>query len=107
MRKTKLYNNYSGKYFDVLELDLRSIRNSDISDLSFIEVDEDALIDGDSYILENGSTIKFNENGAYEVINRTPLGSEFDIYSLMNNYNQLRLFWTLVVNCKNGTHFGI
>ena len=99
MRDIKLKKYYQGVYYKALD------KSKDISSAKLEVVDKENLTIGESYIIENGSTVSYIGDGAYEIIDRTPLRTGFYVKDL--NEKCLNLFWTLVKNCKNGTCFGV
>lgn len=110
MREIKIYNNhYSGDYYDIINVtkdDVNKAKSSkNIENLTFEKVDNSELLVGETYFNESGSTIKLLDGHSYEVVERTPLRAGFKITEL--NALQTILFWTLVINCKNGTYSGV
>ena len=97
---------YNGKYYNLIEKSTDSWKDVDLSGFVFQEVDNDRLIEGQCYLNEYGTTIKHMGNRSYEVIERTPLYA-LDKITNLSNENQIRLFWILKTNCKNGTYHGI
>jgi len=107
MRKVKLQSrSYDGTFYDMYEGDVKDIRTARLEDLIPTLVDEKNLIQGGQYLIKDGSTVKYLGDGSYEILDLTPLYANDNILNL-NGDLQHRLFWKLVKNCKNGTHFGI
>lgn len=96
---------YDGKFYDTIEYSNIDLKDVDISILKPIEVKNDELIEGEVYLNDNGSTVRYMGDCSYEVLERTPLYINDKIVELTDK--QLRMFWTLVKNCKNGTYNGI
>ena len=93
---------YNGNFYDIYDGDVSVLRKCPIEDLFPIMVPNNDLIEGDLYLTDNGSTVKYMGGTSYEVIKRTPLYGNDSITSLTEE-GQLRMFWSLVMRCKNGT----
>lgn len=104
MKRTRLNNNYSGRYYKPCDKSI-DFKTANDDDIKLFEVNSEDLIVGSLYIVENGSTIIYMGNNTFGSYDRTPLRAGFAIEGLSNK--ALRLFWTLVKNCKNGTCFGV
>lgn len=96
---------YNGSFYDVYDGDVNFLKECPIEDLVPVQVPNDDLIEGDFYLIDNGSTVKYMGDTSYEVIKRTPLYVNDSIDSLTKDH--LRMFWSLVKRCKNGTGDGL
>lgn len=105
MRKTKLYNNgYSGKYYLPCDNNI-DFKSASLDIITPKEINKEDMVVGDLYIIENGSTVLYLEDNTFSSYDRTPLRTGINISDL--NEKCLRMFWTLVRNCKNGTSDGV
>lgn len=106
MREVKAYSNgYDGPYYDVYEGNINDIRKMPLKMFEAIPVEEEALITGGEYVVENGTIVEYLGDNMYRPLEQSPLRA-LNKYGELTN-RQLKLFWTLVKNEWALVHYGI
>jgi len=105
MRDVKIYNRNATSFFEILNGEVKTIKEANYDTIKLNEISIDDMIPGALYMSNKGHTVKYLGGSAFDYVERSPLRLEFSVQDL--NERCLRLFWILKNNCKNGTCDGV